>query len=1765
MKKEIKLYKAKSILDVTEKDSLYCLKADNETEFKIVVTDLNGNPVNLKDLTGGSGSITNVINTDGTITVTGSTIKDIKLSTVLYNLIQSALQNGANISQLTNDVGYITLSDVHTPNLQQVLDIGNESTTQAKFKNIPGEFGDYSTENDITSLGTSIVLSSTNSSDEYYSALYAGFTMALNTQIGDISKGVTAGENEFQTTYDDSTHHTSANLIAGQDGGEINLKNTTANVKIGSTNITENITLEAPSKTAGTYTIATTDDITTFTPSEHDLDEFTNIGIDPYAHISDVNSGAKLGLIRIEDTAHELFTDLSTAQAYLRTFTTATITDESFNNGVYYFSVPSGSEFIEEDDFFNACNCNFYDPLGLISKYRNGAFGNCSGIIELGNILLQNPTMDNFANSATGKFIIHGNIGTDETANYPNFFLGSTATIWAKKEKRTSNSGGIEGDLAFAQSQGCKLFFGYTEPADHDLNDFNNASSDPFAHLSDITSPLETITEGGHTGIALRGRNPLNYGDIGQDAIDLSYSNEPNSIVGATGSYSFAEGQNTTASGYYSHAEGYNNIASGDSSHTEGYNNIARSFGEHAGGTLGTDYSPTNTDTDRLFNLGNGDFNAEPPIRSDAFTIFKNGAVKFFRATLASITNATEGFLIFDSGNSNRPTIHNGTAWKALAYLSDVIGGSETNLSYTPSPTDGTVNSDTGTDATIPLADGTNAGLISPSEKAKLSELAVNSNIVHLTGNENITGKKTFNNSGSDAGASFVNNTTNNDGAANVRNSSTGWGLNILNQDIGYGLVVQNQDTGIGAYMAGTSSGTTLQLENSDTGNSIPLIVSNNGTEKFRIENTGLAKYANDYSSIYTSRTLIDKGYADAHYSTTGGGSETNLSYTPSPTDGTVNSDTGTDATIPLADGTNAGLISPSEKTKLSGIANGANVGVVPNSAITGATKTKITYDNKGLVTSGTDATTADISDSTDKRYVTDANLTKINAIDQAVSTSEKATWNGKQDALGFTPEDVANKQTDLTASATKYPTVNAVNTGLGTKEPTITAGTTAQYWRGDKSWQTFPTIPTVGTWGTLNYPTWASGTPFVKMTASGTFALDTNTYLTSASLTTNVTGILPIANGGTNASSYNAPSGNICPLIYYDGTRFSTDATIIDLGYDPTTDTFYSGAINIKNATTQTAKFTNTNTKGALSGAGMQGYSDDGSAMASGNRLGFYALGGATNTSHVTSNASIIEGFATENWSGTQTGSSLVLSTTPNGSTSRSNVITLDQDQKVIFHGLTATTVPYLDNNKKLQSSSVTPTQLGYVDFTSSGQTQLNNKLNVASPAYTGSLTTGTLGYSDTGILSSLQSAIAGYNQVILRNSSNDVSASSDYVLNNDLSTASTYYGDFGMNSSTFTGTGSFAKANAVYLSASNGDLVLGTITSNLIRFVVNNGATDAMNISASGVLNIPALTASRVLTTDSSSNLTASSVTTTTLGYLDATSSIQTQLDLKAPKADPSFTGLETNTGATQTGSSAVGILDLYQTWNTTGAPSAIKVTITDTQSAPASYFFNFLVGSTPKFRVDKSGALYTNVINNIAASSNMITMAVGAMDYQSGTVSAGTQHSLHTSANALTSGVVNVVSAVSSINPTSGNVEHNYYTTGGTINQTGTSSGLIRGFYFNPTLTALRGELRAIDITKGSIVFPYASATTTYAVKTSDYLVNFTTGTFTATLPTSVGQAGKTYIFKNTGATSVITIATTSSQTIDGSATYMLTALNKYVSVVSDGANWIIVANN
>lgn len=74
-----------------------------------------------------------------------------------------------------------------------------------------------------------------------------------------------------------------------------------------------------------------------------------------------------------------------------------------------------------------------------------------------------------------------------------------------------------------------------------------------------------------------------------------------------------------------------------------------------------------------------------------------------------------------------------------------------------------------------------------------------------------------------------------------------------------------------------------------------------------------------------------DTGELDYYEASTGGGGgggSTNLTFVPGVNNGVVVSDSGTDATILAADATNAGLMLPAEKTKLAGIATGAEVNV---------------------------------------------------------------------------------------------------------------------------------------------------------------------------------------------------------------------------------------------------------------------------------------------------------------------------------------------------------------------------------------------------------------------------------------------------------------------------------------------------------------------------------------------------------------------------------------------------------------------------------------------------------------------------------------------------------------------------------------------------------------------------------------------------------------------------------------------------------------------
>ena len=103
------------------------------------------------------------------------------------------------------------------------------------------------------------------------------------------------------------------------------------------------------------------------------------------------------------------------------------------------------------------------------------------------------------------------------------------------------------------------------------------------------------------------------------------------------------------------------------------------------------------------------------------------------------------------------------------------------------------------------------------------------------------------------------------------------------------------------------------------------------------------------------------------------------------------------------------------------------------NVAIIGATKTKITYDAKGLVTSGADATTSDIADSTDKRYVTDA---------QQVVIGNTSGTNSGDNATNSQYSGLASSKQDTLVSATNIKTING-NSILGSGDLVVAASTT--------------------------------------------------------------------------------------------------------------------------------------------------------------------------------------------------------------------------------------------------------------------------------------------------------------------------------------------------------------------------------------------------------------------------------------------------------------------------------------------------------------------------------------------------------------------------------------------------------------------------------------------------------------------------------------------------------------------------------------------------
>ncbi len=366
-------------------------------------------------------------------------------------------------------------------------------------------------------------------------------------------------------------------------------------------------------------------------------------------------------------------------------------------------------------------------------------------------------------------------------------------------------------------------------------------------------------------------------------------------------------------------------------------------------------------------------------------------------------------------------------------------------------------------------------------------------------------------------------------------------------------------------------------------------------------------------------------------------------------------------------------------------------------------------------------------------------------------------------------------------------------------------------------------------------------------------------------------------------------------------------------------------------------------------------------------------------------------------------------------------------------------------DGSGFVSVSAVTATELAYMSgVTSAVQTQLDSKVNDTGDTMTGALGIGgapaassllTLTSTTKGLLMSRMTTtqrdaivspatglviyntttnlVNNYNGVawvaLTASGGGTVDAGSQYQL--------TYYAANGTTVSALP----LITASSAVVSDANGLPVASAVTATELSYV--SGVTSAiqtqMNLKAplasptfSGTITT-ALTASRALMTGATSELAVSAVTSTELGYLSGVSSaIQTQLNLLAPKANPTFTGTVTyptpfTLGAvsvTATGTEMnylVGVSSAIQTQFTSKAPLA-SPTFTGTVTIPTPFTLgavsvtatgtelNYVAGVTSAIQTQmnlKAPLASPTFTGTVTTTSHILPASDGAADLGSG----------------------------------------------------------------------------------------------------------------------------------------------------------------------------------
>ena len=161
-----------------------------------------------------------------------------------------------------------------------------------------------------------------------------------------------------------------------------------------------------------------------------------------------------------------------------------------------------------------------------------------------------------------------------------------------------------------------------------------------------------------------------------------------------------------------------------------------------------------------------------------------------------------------------------------------------------------------------------------------------------------------------------------------------------------------------------------------------------------------------------------------------------------------------------------------------------------------------------------------------------------------ALSSADWSTFNSKQNAITLTVTGSSGSAT-LVGATLNIPTYTLA--GLG-GEPAITAGTTAQYWRGDKSWQTLNT--TAVPEGTNLYYTDARARAAISLTTTGTSGAATYSSSTGVLNIPQYQSVLTNPVTGTGTANYVARWTGTSTIstgtLYDDGTNAAVGTTSI-------------------------------------------------------------------------------------------------------------------------------------------------------------------------------------------------------------------------------------------------------------------------------------------------------------------------------------------------------------------------------------------------------------------------------------------------------------------------------------------------------------------------------------------------------------------------------------------------------------------------------------------